>query len=109
MRYDFVILLNPTGKAAKDYKTIGSTANRLFYSENQMIERIVRRYCLKQAELIKQLKLENTKCLRLDQDYKDSNQHHRRKRSIMIATTMHNTAIDLFLRDSELKKIQEEL
>ncbi|MGM8871565.1 hypothetical protein ACS8E3_07745 [Psychrobacter sp. 2Y5] len=74
-----------------------------------MIERIVRRYCLKQAELVKQLKLENAKRLSTDQDYSNSNQYHRSQRSIMIATTMHNTAIDLFLRDSDLKKIEEEL
>ena len=74
-----------------------------------MIQRIVERYCSKQAGIINKLKNENLDACLVDSNYKDSLAHHRRKQRIMIATTKHNTAIDLLLRDSEFKKIEVEL
>ncbi len=73
-----------------------------------MIRRIVERYCFKQAQTINQLKHENTKQCLADSSYKDSLEHHRRKQRIMAITVKYNTAIDLFLRDSSLKKIEVE-
>lgn len=74
-----------------------------------MIKRIVERYCSKQAGIINKLKKENIDQCLVDSSYKDSLAHHRRKQRIVIATTKYNTAIDLFLRDSEFKKIEVEL
>ena len=74
-----------------------------------MIKRIVERYCSKQADKINQLKLENINQCLADSSYKDSLGHHRRKQRIVAATVKYNTAIDLFLRDSEFKKIEVEL
>lgn len=74
-----------------------------------MIQRIVERYCSKQAGIINKLKNENLDACLVDKGYKDSLPHHRRKQRIMAATVKYNTAIDLFLRDSEFKKIEVEL
>lgn len=74
-----------------------------------MIQRIVERYCSKQADIINDLQKENnTQCL-ADASYINSLGYHRRKQRIVIATTKYNTAIDLFLRDSKFKKIEVEL
>lgn len=74
-----------------------------------MIQRIVERYCSKQADIISNLKKENFGTCLADSSYKDSLAHHRRKQRIVIATTKYNTAIDLFLRDSKFEKIEVEL
>lgn len=74
-----------------------------------MIKRIAERYCLKQAKIINKLQNENLDGCLVDSSYKDSLAHHRRKQRIMIAMTKHNTAIDLFLRNSNFKKIEVEL
>ena len=71
-----------------------------------MIRRIAERYCSKQAEIINKLQNENLDGCLIDSSYIDSLAHHRRKQRIMIAMTKHNTAIDLFLKDSEFKKIE---
>ena len=74
-----------------------------------MIQRIVERYCLKQADIISKLKKENIDACLADNSHKNSLAHHRRKQRIVIATTKYNTAIDLFLRDSKFEKIEVEL
>ncbi|MGM8939043.1 hypothetical protein ACS8E2_10155 [Psychrobacter glaciei] len=74
-----------------------------------MIKRIAERYCSKQADIINKLKKENIDACLADSSYETSLAHHRRKQRIVIATTKHNTAIDLLLRDSEFKKIEVEL
>ena len=74
-----------------------------------MIQRIVERYCLKQADIINKLKKENIDQCLADSSYKDSLAHHRRKQRIVIATTKYNTAIDLFLRNTKFEKIEVEL
>lgn len=74
-----------------------------------MIQRIVERYCSKQADIINKLKKENIDACLADSSYETSLAYHRRKQRIVIATTKHNTAIDLLLRDSEFKKIEVEL
>ena len=73
-----------------------------------MIKHIVERYCSKQANIINKLKKENIDACLADSSYKHSLGHHRRKQRIMVATTKHNTAIDLFLRDLQFKKIEVE-
>lgn len=74
-----------------------------------MIQRIVERYCSKQADKINQMKLENINQCLADSEFATSLAHHRRKQRIVAATVKYNTAIDLFLRDSEFKKIEVEL
>lgn len=74
-----------------------------------MIQRIVERYCLKQADIVNKLEKENIDACLADSSYKDSLAHHRRKQRIVIATTKYNTAIDLFLKDSKFEKIEVEL
>jgi len=74
-----------------------------------MIQRIVERYCSKQADIINKLKKENIDACLADSEFATSLAHHRRKQRIMIATTKYNTAIDLFLRDSKFEKIEVEL
>lgn len=74
-----------------------------------MIQRIVERYCSKQADKINRLKIENANQCLADSSYKDSLAHHRCKQRIMAMTVRYNTAIDLFLRDSHYKKIEVEL
>ena len=71
-----------------------------------MIQRIVERYCSKQADIISKMKKENIDACLADSSYETSLAHHRRKQKIMIATTKYNTAIDLFLRDSKFGKIE---
>ena len=72
-----------------------------------MIKRVAERYCLKQREVIKALEKENRDECLADSHYEASLSHHRRRQRIMIATKKYNTAIDLFLRDSTFKKIEE--
>ena len=74
-----------------------------------MIKRIVERYCVKQAEIINQMQRENVVQCLSDDSYKNGLGYHKRKKKIMIATTKHNTAIDLFLRDLTHKKIKLDL
>ena len=74
-----------------------------------MIKRIVERYCVKQAKIINQMQRENVAQCLADDSYKNSLVHHKSKKKIIIATTKHNTAIDLFLRDSAHKKIELDL
>lgn len=74
-----------------------------------MIQRIVERYCSKQADVINKLKNENLDQCLIDSSYVDSLAHHRRKQRIVAATVKYNTAIDLFLRDSKFEKIEVEL
>lgn len=74
-----------------------------------MIQRIVERYCSKQANIINKLKNENLDQCLVDKSYKDSLAHHRRKQRIVAATVKYNTAIDLFLRDSKFERIEVEL
>ncbi len=71
-----------------------------------MIKRVAERYCFKQIEIINQLKKEIIDECLADSRYEASLGHHRHKQRIMIATKKYNTAIDLFLRDSALKKIE---
>lgn len=71
-----------------------------------MIRRIAERYCSKQAKIINKLQNENLDGCLIDSSYIDSLAHQRRKQRIMIAMTKYNTAIDLFLKDSEFKKIE---
>ena len=74
-----------------------------------MIKRIVERYCLKQLGLIKRLQKESNEKMSTDPAYVESYGYHKQKRLLVIAATKYNTAIDLFLRDSEFKKIEVEL
>lgn len=74
-----------------------------------MIQRIVERYCSKQADIISKLKKENIDACLADSSYEASLAHHRRKQRIMMATTKYNIAIDLLLRDSKFEKIEVEL
>lgn len=71
-----------------------------------MIKRVAERYCFKQIEIINKLKKEIIDECLADSRYEGSLGHHRYKQRIMIATKKYNTAIDLFLRDSALKKIE---
>lgn len=74
-----------------------------------MIKRIVERYCSKQVDKINRLQNYNLDGCLIGSRYKETYGYHKRKRKIMIATVKHNTAIDLFLRDSKFEKIEVEL
>lgn len=74
-----------------------------------MIKRIVERYCVKQAKIINQMQRENVAQCLADDNYKNSLVHDKSKKKIIIATTNHNTAIDLFLKDSAHKKTELDL
>lgn len=74
-----------------------------------MIKRIVERYCLKQLGLITRLQEESNEKMSTDPTYVESYGYHKQKRSLVIAAIKYNTAIDLFLKDSEFKKIEIEL
>lgn len=109
VRYDFVILASVVSRAKQVISERRLSGPFAFYIEAPMIQRIVERYCTKQANIINKLKKENKDACLADSSYENSLPHHRRKQRIMIATTKYNTAIELFLKDSKFKKIEVEL